>query len=422
MQSAAAKRTRPKSCSPWFTKSCDVLPDGQHLLTTSWDRSLRLWDAETGKELPRRGAQALVGEWSLAAFLPGNNQAVVGGFGKLSVIEFIVADAATDKAGPSWSYRVVREFAWPGGRVNSLSVSADRQRLLTNGSDGTDAKVRLWDVNTGQLIRAYDTPAPPKFWWFDVRFLPDGKRFLTVGIPEGGGSPTGLALWDAESGKVLQTFKGHTAPICAVAVMPDGGQAVSGGLDRTVRMWNLPTRQIEPGWVPLFNGKDLTGWKTHPKKPGTWLVDNGVLIGRDGPGCLFSERGDFSDFHVRFEAKRRIAQSKAAVLTRSPFELEPKTNVPRGYEAEIGETIGTLRLNGDIAVPGAIGSPSDIWFSGEIIATKNRIVLKINNEEQAVITDAKNTFGRGHVARNQLTESLADRRPPDITSRYIFGS
>ena len=26
------------------------------------------------------------------------------------------------------------------------------------------------------------------------------------------------------------------------------------------------------GFVPLFNGKDLTGWKTHPKQPGNWRV------------------------------------------------------------------------------------------------------------------------------------------------------
>src|SRR5262249_6607228 len=35
-------------------------------------------------------------------------------------------------------------------------------------------------------------------------------------------------------------------------------------------------------FVPLFNGKDLTGWKTHPDQPGDWKVENGVLIGR-GP-------------------------------------------------------------------------------------------------------------------------------------------
>jgi serine/threonine-protein kinase len=202
----------------------------------------------------------------------------------------------------------------------------------------------------------------------------------------------------------IYRLEGDTLAICFFNKLPKDIKfptEFAGKKDTGIILYSLKREAPSPGkdgFMQLFNGKDLTGWKTHPKKPGSWLVENGILIGRDGPGCLFSERGDFSDFHVHFEAKRRIAQSKAAVLIRSPFELEPKTNVPRGYEAEIGETIGTLRLDGGIVVPGAIGSPADIWFSGEIIATKNRIVLKINNEQQAVFTDAKNTFGRGHVA------------------------
>src|SRR5919204_474003 len=59
-----------------------------------------------------------------------------------------------------------------------------------------------------------------------------------------------------------------------------------------------------PGnFVPLFNGKDLTGWKTHPDQPGDWRVENGVLIGRGPLSHLFSERGDYENFHLRVEAK-----------------------------------------------------------------------------------------------------------------------
>jgi hypothetical protein len=58
------------------------------------------------------------------------------------------------------------------------------------------------------------------------------------------------------------------------------------------------------GFVSLFNGRDLRGWKTHPKQPGNWHVANGVLIG-SGPALshLYTERGDFTDFHLRVEAR-----------------------------------------------------------------------------------------------------------------------
>src|SRR3954447_22136873 len=82
------------------------------------------------------------------------------------------------------------------------------------------------------------------------------------------------------------------------------------------------------GWLQLFNGKDLTGWKMAPK-PGNgiseltekkvdgkvvafegtvkgkkiplWRVEDGTIIGGGPSTHLFSERGDYVDFHYRVE-------------------------------------------------------------------------------------------------------------------------
>src|SRR5438046_2960666 len=55
-------------------------------------------------------------------------------------------------------------------------------------------------------------------------------------------------------------------------------------------------------WVALFNGKDLSGWKTHPKNPGDWKVEDGVLVGRGPVSHLFSERGDYENFRYKVVA------------------------------------------------------------------------------------------------------------------------
>src|SRR4029077_4885949 len=72
---------------------------------------------------------------------------------------------------------------------------------------------------------------------------------------------------------------------------------------------NVLPKQPPPnpdGFVQLFNGKDLTGWKTHPEDPMevTWDVVDGC-ISPSGPKAahLFSERGDYADFIYRIEAK-----------------------------------------------------------------------------------------------------------------------
>jgi hypothetical protein len=61
--------------------------------------------------------------------------------------------------------------------------------------------------------------------------------------------------------------------------------------------------KAEEGWAQLFNGKDLTGWKKHPADKAKWEVVDGTLVGTGPTGHLFSERGDYANFHFRIEAK-----------------------------------------------------------------------------------------------------------------------
>jgi hypothetical protein len=61
--------------------------------------------------------------------------------------------------------------------------------------------------------------------------------------------------------------------------------------------------KAEDGWVKLFNGKDLTGWKKHPDDKAKWEVVDGTLVGTGPAGHLFSERGDYANVHFRIEAK-----------------------------------------------------------------------------------------------------------------------
>jgi len=62
--------------------------------------------------------------------------------------------------------------------------------------------------------------------------------------------------------------------------------------------------QVTPGFVALFNGKDLTGWKRHPLFSDNWRVENGILIGSAGPrgrARLDTEQIQPKDFHLRVE-------------------------------------------------------------------------------------------------------------------------
>jgi WD40 repeat protein len=281
--------------------------DGKQLLTAGWDNTIRLWDTGTGLEIRRLGQDFPIG-WSTAVFLPGEKQAVVGGWATLAIVD--VGTGAT-----------VRVLPWPGGRMWNMTVSPSGTQLLTGGGDATDGRIRLWHLPSGKLIKAFDTvpagtalplPNTPAGAAHGVAFLPDGKRCLTA---EGNVS----RIRDADTGKVLHTFDGHADCVMAVAVSSKGRFAVSGGLDQKVRVWRLPDPHLpDRAETPIFNGIDLTGWHG---LPGHWKVRDGAIIGAPANGVkahtFLCSQKPYQDFELQFKVRRKNGVGNTGVQFRS---------------------------------------------------------------------------------------------------------
>jgi WD40 repeat protein len=139
------------------------------------------------------------------------------------------------------------EWQAPGSfeQVNAVALSEDGSLLATGSSDGRFAlgvrqagaqgigpgAVRLWDAQTGRLLRRLGDPAEQIM---AVALAPDGRR-----VAAGGGSPDGkgvVHVWDAASGTPVWSAADHTAEVLAVAFAPDGSSLASAGADGLIQL------------------------------------------------------------------------------------------------------------------------------------------------------------------------------------------
>jgi tetratricopeptide (TPR) repeat protein len=194
-------------------------PDGARAISAGWDKSVRLWDVETGKEL-----RAIEGHnWLIhsVAFSPDGKHAVYG---------------SEDQVVRMWDTTTgqeFRRFAGHGSWVLSVAFSPDGRQVLSGSSDGT---MRLWSVARGKELRRFGGQMGLVQ---SVAFSPDG-RFVLSGEYTLPGENTIMRLWEVESGLEMARFTGHKKLIWSVAFSPDGRLAVSGSADQTLRVWRLP--------------------------------------------------------------------------------------------------------------------------------------------------------------------------------------
>lgn len=153
------------------------------------------------------------------------------------------------------------------------------------------------------------------------------------------------------------------------------------------------------GWLPLFDGKTLSGW-TMPD-PGRWSVKDGVLIGEGPVSHLFSP---LTYTNLEFKAEARLNHSGNSGMY---FRAALGKGWPKGYEAQVENTSPDPQKTGSLYNFVKIGEqlvPDDTWWTQHIVAVGNRIIIKVNGKIVVDTVESKNTYTSGHLALQQHNE------------------
>lgn len=204
----------------------DFSPDGLLLVTSSMDQSLRIWEVKTGacRKLWRGYRND---SWE-AKILPHENG-------------YLLAAA--------WRDGVTRIWQWPSGEsVRPLpvlqtwgwsiheisSIAAQRLGIDRGVITGNDQVIRLWNLDTGTVIREFRGHQGNV-----VRFaeVPDQHQFVSCSMD------ATLRLWDLETGECLHVLTGHQHFVWDVDISPTAPLMASVSFDGTTKLWDLNTRE-----------------------------------------------------------------------------------------------------------------------------------------------------------------------------------
>jgi WD40 repeat protein len=295
---ARTGRLRPEAGHTQPLRALAFAPDGKTLATSAPDRSVRFWDAATGKETTGPRGKALHasglafspdGRHLVAAATPtatvwsnylvyvwdpdtgkeqpltfrGHSESTLRVLFAADGKEFFTGSADGDVA--VWdpaTGKELRRFKDANRRVYDLALSPDGKTLAAGGHayipgqvQEVEGAVRLLDAATGQeraTLRTHDRAV------LGVGFLRDGRTLVTAGtcepevlfsglrlglgttpLPDSVEKGEPVVLWELATGLPRSRMLSRRDKVCRMAVSPDGRLAALGCQDGSVRIWDL---------------------------------------------------------------------------------------------------------------------------------------------------------------------------------------
>jgi WD40 repeat protein/tRNA A-37 threonylcarbamoyl transferase component Bud32 len=206
--------------------------DGKRIVTTSVDKTARVWDTETGREVAvLRGHERSVAS---ARFSPdGRTVATISGDNTARLF-----DAASGKLLLTLRRPRPKQYVHlHGDEAYAVSFSPDGRRVVTAFGDFPDCTARVWSTATGEELMVLKGHTGPVV---AADFSPDGKHLVTASLDKT------ARLWNADTGKEAHTLKGHACDVLAAVFSPDGKRIMTlgAGNDFTITATGYSSRSV----------------------------------------------------------------------------------------------------------------------------------------------------------------------------------
>uniref|UniRef100_A0A2K6QRR7 Guanine nucleotide-binding protein subunit beta-5 n=1 Tax=Rhinopithecus roxellana TaxID=61622 RepID=A0A2K6QRR7_RHIRO len=199
----------------------DWCKDKRRIVSSSQDGKVIVWDSFTTN---KEHAVTMPCTWVMAcAYAPSGCAIACGGLDNKCSVYPLTFDKNENMAAKKKSVAMHTNY------LSACSFTNSDMQILTASGDGTCA---LWDVESGQLLQSFHGHGADVLC-LDLAPSETGNTFVS------GGCDKKAMVWDMRSGQCVQAFETHESDINSVRYYPSGDAFASGSDDATCRLYDL---------------------------------------------------------------------------------------------------------------------------------------------------------------------------------------
>jgi WD40 repeat protein len=357
--------------------------DGNYIYTTSKDKTICITDLSTGICVKK---------------LEGHSDATVG----IDKQNNFIVSCSADKTIRIWDdFSLHSKFNFKAHQGLVLGAKAYDKTLVTTGNDNL---LKIWDIKSGSLIKKVELENEGWNWGlafkknqilvssdegnYRLYDLESGKIIQTLKGHKGktyrtmirdnraitsGGDNT-ARVWDLESGKCLHILKGHTYPVYS-SVITEDGKFITGSSDGTIRVWNNEGIQLR---VIDFHNDEIF----HLEVQGEYVVSasgDGICgVFNFNTGDLVAKFDDHTDQVWTVFIHKNLVFSGSKDKTIKIWDLDTQLciNTLEGHK----DGVKDLTLDGNYLISGSYDSQVRIWDISKHLDLKLEISEKISSD------------------------------------------
>jgi WD40 repeat protein len=331
--------------------------DNKYILSGSSDRTAKIWEVKTGKELKTFSGHS--DKITSVCFSPDNRS---------------IFTASSDKTIKQWNYssgEVIKTFNGHTSGINSIAISNDKKFLVSGSADKT---IKIWEIATLKV----QTLSGHLSSITSVAISPDSKLIYS------GSADKTIKIWDLQSGKEIKTIQAHEDEVTTIDISRNGKFLVSGSADKTIKIWDLQNSTLLKTLTGSSNAVNSVCFSNDGSTILSGGKDNTARIWDFSKGLEIKKITKFTNevCCVKFSNNDKNFIAASFLKNKASYDNEENT-VEISYNG-IG-TVDMFLANSDLLIKTFIGHSA--WVNNLCISADGKFLITGSYNKQAKLWD-----------------------------------